>query len=49
MEGKELILLEYFEKLLIRIGLVCITVTLVLFPLRRIGLNLRRMPGDIHY
>ncbi|MGC9322756.1 MAG: DUF2905 domain-containing protein [Kosmotogaceae bacterium] len=48
LEGKEVIILEYFEKLLIRIGLVCITVALVLFLLRRVGLNLGRLPGDIH-
>jgi len=42
------IILEYFEKLLIRIGLVCIAVALVLFLLRRVGLNLGRLPGDIH-
>ncbi|HCO70446.1 MAG TPA: DUF2905 domain-containing protein, partial [Mesotoga infera] len=43
-----MIILEYFEKLLIRIGLVCITVALVLSLLRRVGLNLGRLPGDIH-
>lgn len=43
-----MILLEHLEKLLIRIGLVCITVALVLFLLRRVGLNLGRLPGDIH-
>ena len=48
LEGKEVILLEYLEKLLIRIGLVCITVALVLFLLRRVGLNFGRLPGDIH-
>ena len=48
LEGKEVIILEYFEKLQIRIGLVCITVALLLFLLRRLGLNLGRLPGDIH-
>ncbi|AFK07248.1 Protein of unknown function (DUF2905) [Mesotoga prima MesG1.Ag.4.2] len=39
---------EAFEKLLVKVGLLCLAIALLLFIFRKAGLSLGRLPGDIH-